>query len=422
MSHMEKTVQACTEFKENPLVKVIASLLLIFGFCMQTMASDVSPYSAASQTSVIAVTNAASTAIQITPNNPSFNGCLQYEVQNAGSTDAWVTFGTNNATTVVIPLGGSPTGAELIKAQTKQSLTEFSNAWISAITASGTTTLYVSCGTGAVYGLTTVAGSSAAPLTVTQGPQGAQNSPWWVRPTDGTNNMPMGDAAARAILFRLTDGTTLFSFGQQANASSISVVPTSGGFAVTQSGTWTVQPGNTANTTPWLTTINQGGFSVVVTPANALKVDGSAVTQPENLTQVNTVTVPTGQGASSTGTQRITAASDGIAPVVAGSAASSAVLKASAGNMLNIYVTPATDGWLQVFNATSLPANGATTAGVASGNLQDCIKAPANVTSSISYSPAQVESFSVGITAAFSSTNCATLTASANAFIHGTAQ
>ena len=48
----------------------------------------------------------------------------------------------------------------------------------------------------------------------------------------------------------------------------------------TQSGTWTVQPGNTPNTTPWLTTINQGGNSATVTVSNALKVDGSAVTQP----------------------------------------------------------------------------------------------------------------------------------------------
>jgi hypothetical protein len=56
--------------------------------------------------------------------------------------------------------------------------------------------------------------------------------------------------------------------------------PVSGTVAATQSGTWTVQPGNTANTTPWLTTINQGGNSATVTASNALKVDGSAVTQP----------------------------------------------------------------------------------------------------------------------------------------------
>lgn len=56
--------------------------------------------------------------------------------------------------------------------------------------------------------------------------------------------------------------------------------PVSGTVAATQSGTWTVQPGNTANTTPWLATINQGGNSATVTASNALKVDGSAVTQP----------------------------------------------------------------------------------------------------------------------------------------------
>jgi len=56
--------------------------------------------------------------------------------------------------------------------------------------------------------------------------------------------------------------------------------PVSGTVSATQSGTWTVQPGNTANTIPWLTTINQGGNSATVTGANALKVDGSAVTQP----------------------------------------------------------------------------------------------------------------------------------------------
>ena len=56
--------------------------------------------------------------------------------------------------------------------------------------------------------------------------------------------------------------------------------PVSGTIAATQSGTWTVQPGNTANTTPWLATISQGGNSANVTASNALKVDGSAVTQP----------------------------------------------------------------------------------------------------------------------------------------------
>lgn len=64
--------------------------------------------------------------------------------------------------------------------------------------------------------------------------------------------------------------------------------------AVTQSGTWTVQPGNTANTTAW-------------------KVDGSAVTQPVsisgnqavNVAQMNGVAVTMGAGATGTGVQRV---------------------------------------------------------------------------------------------------------------------
>lgn len=95
--------------------------------------------------------------------------------------------------------------------------------------------------------------------------------------------------------------------------------------AATQSGTWTVQPGNTANTTPWLTTINQGGNSATVTASNALKVDGSAVTQPvsgtvtanqgtspwtENVSQFGGNAVQTGTGASGNGVPRVTVAND----------------------------------------------------------------------------------------------------------------
>lgn len=75
-----------------------------------------------------------------------------------------------------------------------------------------------------------------------------------------------------------SDGTTSRLISTD-NTGKVNVIVT-GTAAVTQSGTWTVQPGNTANTTPWLMTINQGGNSATVTASNALKVDGSAVTQP----------------------------------------------------------------------------------------------------------------------------------------------
>ena len=115
-------------------------------------------------------------------------------------------------------------------------------------------------------------------------------------------------------------------------------------------------------------------------------------------------------------------ASIGIAPVVAGSAVSSSVLKASGGNLYGAYATCTSACWLMIFNATSLPANGATTAGIASGNLQDCIPVAAGGFVSINYNPGPPEVFSTGITAAISSTACGTLTASTVGFIHGSIQ
>lgn len=90
-------------------------------------------------------------------------------------------------------------------------------------------------------------------------------NPVLVGGSDGTN--------ARSIR-TATDGTV------RIDPTGTTTQPVSGTVAATQSGTWTVQPGNTANTTPWLTTISQGGNSATVTGSNALKVDGSAVTQP----------------------------------------------------------------------------------------------------------------------------------------------
>ena len=92
---------------------------------------------------------------------------------------------------------------------------------------------------------------------------------------------PSGSIYAAQMDLASVGGTSV-ALGQAAMAASIPVVIANnqGAVPVSQSGTWTVQPGNTANTTPWLATINQGGNSAAVTGANALKVDGSAVTQP----------------------------------------------------------------------------------------------------------------------------------------------
>lgn len=77
-------------------------------------------------------------------------------------------------------------------------------------------------------------------------------------------------------------GSTAPTVGQKTMANSIPIALASDQSAlpVSQSGTWTVQPGNTANTTPWLITVSQGGNAATVSAGGALKVDNSAVTQP----------------------------------------------------------------------------------------------------------------------------------------------
>jgi hypothetical protein len=64
-------------------------------------------------------------------------------------------------------------------------------------------------------------------------------------------------------------------------------------FAATQSGTWTVQPGNTPNTSPWLFTINQGSNSAVVKAGNtAATTDVALVVADPNLLAAAILPVP----------------------------------------------------------------------------------------------------------------------------------
>jgi hypothetical protein len=110
----------------------------------------------------------------------------------------------------------------------------------------------------------------------------------------------------------------------------------------------------------------------------------------------------------------------GLVPVVGGSAVSSQVLKASPGNLYSVYAECSSACWLMVFNATSITGlAGATTAGSASGNMVECIPISAGGLGGLNYAPSPPGVYSVGITAAISSTTCATLTLSGVGFIHG---
>lgn len=92
--------------------------------------------------------------------------------------------------------------------------------------------------------------------------------------------------------------------------------------AVTQSGTWTAQPGNTANTTPWLFSIAQGGNTAAVNASSQLSVvcancSGSGVSQVDNsgFTPGTTVFVPVGGEVDDTGTTAVAENSAGAARI-----------------------------------------------------------------------------------------------------------
>lgn len=107
-------------------------------------------------------------------------------------------------------------------------------------------------------------------------------------------------------------------------AGALNVIVDSGTTAATQSGTWTVQPGNTANTTPWLFSITQGGNTAAVNASSQLSVNcancsGSGVSQQDNtgFTPGTTNFVPMGGEVDDTGTTAVTENNAGVARITA---------------------------------------------------------------------------------------------------------
>lgn len=146
--------------------------------------------------------------------------------------------------------------------------------------------------------------------------------------------------------------------------------PVSGTVAATQSGTWTVQPGNTPNTTAWL---------VTTTPSAA--------------------------------------AGAGVANVSSTAAESGRVLKSGAGNLYGLTLTITTaSGYAMLFNATSVPGDGAVTPVY-------CFPVQSNGTNGgASWAWHTPLYFSTGVSVAFSTTGCFTKTASATGAFFGQVQ
>jgi hypothetical protein len=128
------------------------------------------------------------------------------------------------------------------------------------------------------------------------------------QPVSGTVTANQGGAPWTATIQQGGNSAVVKAASTAAAAADPSLVvnisPNSPAMAMTQSGVWTVQPGNTANTTPWLATINQGGNSAVVKAAStaaaaadpSLVVNISPNSPPMAMTQSGAWTVTANQG------------------------------------------------------------------------------------------------------------------------------
>lgn len=93
------------------------------------------------------------------------------------------------------------------------------------------------------------------------------------------------------------------------------------------------------------------------------------------------------------------------------------VAKATPGTLLDGYVSVSAAGYLYIFNQTTAPTNGSYTAGVASGNYQDCLAIEGAGTYGLSSFGIPGEKFSAGIALAWSSSGCGTLTLSSGTIL-----
>lgn len=117
-------------------------------------------------------------------------------------------------------------------------------------------------------------------LTVDGTVAATQSGTWNITNISGTVSLPTGAATAAN---QSTSNTHLSTLAGAVSGTEMQVDIVSGTVAATQSGTWTVQPGNTANTTPWLVNDRpdtSGGLSMSKTVSaastNATSVKGSA--------------------------------------------------------------------------------------------------------------------------------------------------
>jgi hypothetical protein len=219
-----------------------------------------------------------------------------------------------------------------------------------------------------ISGSITVSGTTTVSGTVTANQGGA---PWTMKP-DGTAWAQTGTSANVNVTNASIPVTG--TFWQATQPVSIAATVNT---AATQSGTWTVQPGNTANTTPWLATINQGGNSAVVKAASTVPAatdPALVVTVSPNSAALGTAGSPSAnvgtiQGISG-GTpvptlSVLTSANNGLTAsrVVAAASTNGTSVKASAGEIasIDLFNVAAYAVYFKLYNKVSTPTVGSDT-------------------------------------------------------------
>lgn len=146
------------------------------------------PFQASSPTYLISASVTGVLGTQILGANNSLNatGPIQYQIYNSGTVGAWVAMATDSNVVASVPGVGAPSNSIWVGPGVTRVVTEAANAYISAITQSGSATLFVTAGTGAASGVADSGG------VVSQGTAGSTASPWPVLPI--VNGQPAGTA------------------------------------------------------------------------------------------------------------------------------------------------------------------------------------------------------------------------------------
>lgn len=325
-----------------------------------------------------------SLAVTSASGNVGFTTAGTVQVCNTGANTAYVGFGTSGSAAVT-------TSATPLLAGYCEAFNSGTNTFLAAITASSTTTLLVTPGTGLpAYGVAGSGGSSSnASVAATAGAVPGSATYLGISVGGTLTGLTAGSAtSANSVPVVIASDQAAVGV-KQSTASALNATVVGTGTFATQS---VVTQGTAASLNATVVGAGSAGTpnAGVVTVQGATSMTKLLVTpdsvalpanQSVNLAQVNGVTTLTGAGATGTGSQRETVAQDtgtvaGSAPGTAGSPSTNVVSTQGVAGGTNLPVSQATASAL---NATVVPTTG-TFAGCAGATEANTLTALISVT------------------------------------------